>query len=168
MATSDPSTFQESAADVLAIIVLFLAPAIVIVVFWLVHIIPEKVAEKRQHPQKEAIKVLCLLSLVFGGLLWPIAWLWAYSKPVLHKMAYGRDKHEDHYVEIGQIEPDAPPDALAVRAEIEALRRQVQALDARGASPAELAALSHRLDAVQRAVEERSAVEDRSMREARP
>ena len=25
---------------------------------------------------------LCLLSLVFGGLLWPIAWLWAYTKPV--------------------------------------------------------------------------------------
>ena len=162
MATSDPSTFQESAADVLAIIVLFLAPAIVIVVFWLVHIIPEKVAEKRQHPQKEAIKVLCLLSLVFGGLLWPIAWLWAYSKPVLHKMAYGRDKHEDHYVEIGQVEPDGSPDALAVRAEIESLRRQVQALDARGASPTELAALSNRLDAVQRAVEERS------LREARP
>jgi hypothetical protein len=32
------------------------------------------------------------LSLVFGGLLWPIAWLWAYSKPVVHKMAYGTDK----------------------------------------------------------------------------
>ena len=24
------------------------------------------------------IRTLCLLSLVFGGLLWPIAWLWAY------------------------------------------------------------------------------------------
>ena len=29
------------------------------------------------------IRTLCLLSLVFGGLLWPIAWLWAYTKPVL-------------------------------------------------------------------------------------
>ena len=35
--------------------------------------------------------MLCLLSLFFGGLLWPIAWLWAYSKPVLYKMAYGTD-----------------------------------------------------------------------------
>ena len=26
--------------------------------------------------------MLCLLSLVFGGLLWPIAWLWAYTRPV--------------------------------------------------------------------------------------
>jgi len=31
------------------------------------------------------------LSLVFGGLLWPIAWIWAYTKPVLHKLAYGTD-----------------------------------------------------------------------------
>jgi hypothetical protein len=25
-------------------------------------------------------------------LLWPIAWLWAYSKPVFYKMAYGTDR----------------------------------------------------------------------------
>ena len=29
--------------------------------------------------------------MLFGGLLWPLAWLWAYSKPVLYKMAYGTD-----------------------------------------------------------------------------
>jgi hypothetical protein len=32
---------------------------------------------------------------VFGGLLWPLAWLWAYSKPVMYKMAYGTDVHPD-------------------------------------------------------------------------
>ncbi|HXS92765.1 MAG TPA: DUF3302 domain-containing protein, partial [Steroidobacteraceae bacterium] len=46
----------------------------------------------RHHPQAPAIKTLCLLSLFFGGLLWPLAWLWAYSQPVLYKMAYGVDK----------------------------------------------------------------------------
>jgi uncharacterized protein YlxW (UPF0749 family) len=25
-------------------------------------------------------------------MLWPIAWLWAYTKPVLHQLAYGVDK----------------------------------------------------------------------------
>ena len=60
--------------------------------FWMVHILPEKIAERRGHPQADAIKTLCLLSLVFGGLLWPVAWLWAYSKPVFHKMAYGTDR----------------------------------------------------------------------------
>ncbi len=78
-------------ANILAWIVLFVAPAVAITVFWLVHILPEKIAEKRHHPQAPAIKTLCLLSLFFGGLLWPLAWLWAYSKPVFYKMAYGRD-----------------------------------------------------------------------------
>jgi CBS domain containing-hemolysin-like protein len=30
-------------------------------------------------------------------MLWPFAWLWAYSKPVLHQLAYGRDKHDSYY-----------------------------------------------------------------------
>jgi CBS domain containing-hemolysin-like protein len=94
---SAAGSFQDSAADVLAVIVLILVPTLGIGLFWLVHILPEKVAEKREHPQKDAIKVLCLLSLFFGGLLWPLAWLWAYSKPVFYKMAYGEDKHEDFF-----------------------------------------------------------------------
>ena len=77
-------------------VVLIIAPIIGITVFWLVHILPEKIAEKKGHPQAKAIQCLCLLSLVFGGLLWPIAWLWAYSKPTLHKLAYGTDVSEEH------------------------------------------------------------------------
>ena len=85
-------------ANILAWVVLFAAPVIAITVFWLVHILPERIAEKRHHPQAHAIKVLCLLSLFFGGMLWPLAWLWAYSRPVLYKMAYGVDtvKPEEH------------------------------------------------------------------------
>ena len=83
--------FVDTIADYLAIFVLVFVPALLIYLFWMVHILPEKIAERRGHPQAEAIKTLCLLSLVFGGLLWPIAWLWAYSKPVFYKMAYGTD-----------------------------------------------------------------------------
>jgi len=81
----------DMVADYIAIFVLFFVPAVLVYLFWMVHILPEKIAYRRGHPQADAIKTLCLLSLVFGGLLWPIAWLWAYSKPVLHKMAYGTD-----------------------------------------------------------------------------
>jgi CBS domain containing-hemolysin-like protein len=94
------SLFKGEALDAVAEAVawgaLIIAPITVIVVFWLVHILPEKIAEKRKHPQAQAIQVLCLLSLFFGGMLWPLAWLWAYSKPVLYKMAYGTDvvEHE--------------------------------------------------------------------------
>src|SRR5688572_6497964 len=84
----------DTVADYLAIFVLFFVPALLIYVFWMIHILPEKIAERRGHPQADAIRTLCLLSLVFGGLLWPIAWLWAYSKPVLYKMAYGTDRVE--------------------------------------------------------------------------
>jgi len=110
-------------ADILAWVVLIAAPIIAVTVFWLVHILPERIAEQRHHPQAAAIKTLCLLSLVFGGLLWPIAWLWAYSRPVLYKMAYGVDtvKHgEDEAQEVATATPHAEeqmqpvPDAEAV------------------------------------------------------
>jgi hypothetical protein len=84
----------DSIANGLAWIILFLVPIVGIAVFWLVHILPEKLAYKKKHPQAKAIHCLCLLSLVFGGMLWPLAWLWAYSKPVLHKLAYGTDVDE--------------------------------------------------------------------------
>ena len=82
----------DMVANAISWVVLVVVPIVVIVVFWLVHILPEKIAEKKHHPQAKAIQVLCLLSLAFGGLLWPLAWLWAYSKPVLYKMAYGTDR----------------------------------------------------------------------------
>ena len=82
----------DTVADVLTWVVLIIAPIVGIGVFLIIHILPEKIAEKREHPQTKAIQCLCLFSLVFGGLLWPLAWLWAYTRPVMHKLAYGTDK----------------------------------------------------------------------------
>ena len=67
----------DAIANGISWVVLIIAPIIGIVAFWLVHILPEKIAHKKMHPQTRAIQCLCLLSLCFGGLLWPIAWLWA-------------------------------------------------------------------------------------------
>jgi len=89
----------DTMADVLAVVVLIIVPVAAIVVFWLVHVLPEKIAHARHHPQTQAITTLCLLSLVFGGLLWPFAWLWAFSRPVQYKLAYGTDKHESFFLE---------------------------------------------------------------------
>src|SRR5262245_12888298 len=112
----------DTMADWIAIFVIIVVPIGAIVLFWLVHILPEKVAEKRHHPQLPAITCLCLLSLVFGGLLWPIAWLWAYSKPVLHKMAYGTDVAEPH--------GHAGEKAAKEENELEQLRSRVAELEA--------------------------------------
>jgi hypothetical protein len=86
----------DALANGIAWAALVIVPLVLIGVFWWVHIMPEKIAEKRQHPQLAAIKIICLLSLVFGGLLWPIAWVWAYTRPVLHKLAYGTDTLDEH------------------------------------------------------------------------
>jgi hypothetical protein len=110
----------DTIADVLTWVVLIVAPVVGIAVFLLVHILPEKIAEKKKHPQTDAIKTLCLLSLVFGGMLWPLAWLWAYSKPVMYKLAYGTDKAEGH-------DNTGAPDAE----ELKRLRKQVSELESK-------------------------------------
>ena len=97
-----PPEMMDSAAMYLAWFIIIFVPIGGIVLFWMVHVLPEKIAHKRHHPQRDAIHTLCLLSLVFGGLLWPIAWLWAYVKPVGYRMAYGTDKHDDYFHEMGE------------------------------------------------------------------
>src|SRR6476660_9936707 len=111
----------DTVASVIAWFAFIIVPPVLIGVFLLVHILPEKVAEKRRHPQLGAIKCLCLLSLCFGGLLWPIAWLWAYTKPVLHKMAYGTDVDDSHEKPAGKKSAISELEQLRVRvAELEA------------------------------------------------
>jgi CBS domain containing-hemolysin-like protein len=120
----------DTVAEVISWVALIVAPVTAIIVFWLVHILPEKIAEDRKHPQAKAIQVLCLLSLFFGGLLWPLAWLWAYSKPVLYKMAYGTDTVEHEPSEEEKAHAAIPPSGPASAAEAEALRMKVAALEA--------------------------------------
>jgi hypothetical protein len=130
---------EDALATFLALFVLFIVPVVLIVLFWLVHILPEKIAHQRHHPQFEAIRTLCLLSLVFGGLLWPLAWIWAYSRPVLYKMAYGTDLH---------------PHALTDHEEGEAARAislhdRLARLEARGVPESALAGVRADLDALE-------------------
>jgi hypothetical protein len=124
----------DAAANVLAWVVLCIVPIIAIVVFWLVHVLPEKIAHRRHHPQTQAIQTLCLLSLVFGGLLWPLAWLWAYTRPVGYKVAYGTDKHDDYFAEATE---KARRGALTDR-ELAELREELDAMEARGTLPSRL------------------------------
>jgi hypothetical protein len=132
---------EDKLANFLAIVILFIVPIVLIVLFWMVHVLPEKIAHKRHHPQFEAIRTLCLLSLVFGGLLWPLAWLWAYSKPVMYKMAYGTDKvqHDEEY-------PGEEPELGGVT---EGIRERLANLEAKGLSEADLKELRADLDSLE-------------------
>jgi CBS domain containing-hemolysin-like protein len=119
----------DSMANVIAWVVLLIAPVVGITVFWLVHILPEKIAHKKMHPQTGAIQCLCLLSLCFGGLLWPIAWLWAYTKPVLHKLAYGTDVDES--LAAHGATKSLPAETTSDQGEVEKLRTRVLELEAK-------------------------------------
>jgi hypothetical protein len=124
------SIFQGETLDAIANgiswVVLIIGPIIGIAIFWMVHILPEKIAEKKRHPQAKAIQCVCLLSLCFGGLLWPFAWLWAYTKPVLHKMAYGTDVGEPH--------ANGGEEVTEEQKEIEKLRARVAELETKARS----------------------------------
>jgi uncharacterized protein DUF3302 len=92
----------DTAADYLAWFILIVMPFVAIGIFLFVHVLPEVIAEKRHHPHKDSIKVLCTLSLFFGGLLWPLAWLWAYTRPIGYRAIYGTEKHHDYFIEQGE------------------------------------------------------------------
>ena len=117
----------DTAANVLTWIVLVVAPVVGIGVFLMVHILPEKIAEKNHHPQTKAIQCLCLLSLFFGGMLWPLAWLWAYSRPVLYQLAYGTDKVKPEH----NNDTAPTPSGGEETDELRQLRQRVAELEAR-------------------------------------
>ncbi|HEU4922369.1 MAG TPA: DUF3302 domain-containing protein, partial [Burkholderiales bacterium] len=134
----------DTAADIIALVVIFVVPAIVIVLFWIVHVLPEKIAHKRHHPQRDAITTLCLLSLVFGGLLWPLAWIWAFTKPIGYRLAYGTDKDEGYFDEMAEKQREGK----LIREEAIHLREQLEAMEARGALPPRLKGLKDELVAL--------------------
>jgi hypothetical protein len=142
-----PPEMMDTAAMYLAWFVIVCVPIGGIVLFWMVHVLPEKIAHKRHHPQRDAIHTLCLLSLVFGGLLWPIAWLWAYMKPVGYRMAYGTEKHEDYFHEMGK-KADA---GELLEHELAHLREELDTMAAKGTLTAELKAVRKSLASTQAA-----------------
>ncbi len=131
----------DAVADGIAWFVLAVVPILVITLFWIVHVMPEKIAHKRHHPQAEAIHTLCLLSLVFGGLLWPLAWLWAYMKPTQYRMAYGTDKSASYHLAMAELHAEGK----LSEDELAHLRAELDAIAARGALPPDLGALRERL-----------------------
>ena len=131
----------DAVATGLAWFVLAVVPLGAIVLFWLVHVMPEKIAHRRHHPQREAITTLCLLSLAFGGLLWPLAWLWAYTKPVAYRLAYGTDKHDDFFDEMSEKQREGK----LLQEEVFHLREELEAMEARGALPPRFKSLKDEL-----------------------
>ena len=132
----------DTAADILAIVVLFLVPVVGDRgVLDRARAAGEDRRTSATTRRRDAITTLCLLSLVFGGLLWPLAWLWAYTKPVGYRVAYGTDKHDDYFDEMAEKHRAGK----LLREEACHLREELEAMEARGALPPKLRALKDEL-----------------------
>ena len=67
--------------DIFAILVLLVLVVAVVAVWVILAMLPGKIAHKRGHPQAEAINVCGWLGGLTLGLLWPLAFIWAYLRP---------------------------------------------------------------------------------------
>jgi type VI protein secretion system component VasK len=123
------SGLEDKIADVVVWVVVILVPIVGVTVFWVLHVWPERVAEQKHHPQASAIQALCLMSLVFGGLLWPLAMLWAYMKPMEFKLA--RDDDDPQGRPDGVLKRTPVVTANASETEVMSLRQQVATLQTR-------------------------------------
>ena len=114
--------------EYLALGLLCLVVTGVFYVFMYIHDIPYELAEKRHHPQKDAIYWGCWLSLFTLHVLWPFIFLWAVSKPAKVEMIGGETS--------GGATPDGDGTSgagatTAATSEVRQLREQLAALESR-------------------------------------
>ena len=69
------------ALDIFALIVIGIIIALIIFLVVKIAPIPGQIARKRGHPQADAIMALGWVGIVTLGAAWPIALVWAYSRP---------------------------------------------------------------------------------------
>jgi hypothetical protein len=67
--------------NIFTIVVMILLVGVVIVIVAMLGMWPGKTARKRGHPQADAINVASWVGVITLGLLWPLALIWAYTRP---------------------------------------------------------------------------------------
>jgi hypothetical protein len=106
--------------EYVALVILIVGVTVAIYVFLFIHDIPYQVAVKRNHPHAETIHVACWLSLFTLHAIWPLVYMWAVSKP----------RPLDINVVGGkELGTESPEDSTDLRASVEALKLQVDALE---------------------------------------
>lgn len=65
--------------DIAALAILIFMVALGLVVFWFLGGWPGRVAAARNHPYRTAVTIGGWVTLVAGGVLWPLVLIWAYA-----------------------------------------------------------------------------------------
>ena len=65
--------------------------------------LPGQLASKWKHPQAAAINAMSWIGIATGGLLWPVAFIWAFTTPFGTKSPMVNDNRPPR----GAVEPDA-------------------------------------------------------------
>jgi len=67
--------------DVFALVVLFVLLLVAVAVWVALGMLPGRIARARNHPQADAITVCGWWGVLTMGLLLPLAYIWAYTRP---------------------------------------------------------------------------------------
>ena len=89
--------------DAFAFVVFAVLILVAVVIIVSLGKLPGQLAHKWGHPQAAAINAMSWIGIATGGLLWPIAFIWAFTMPVGAKSA--RDDRQSP----GAVEIDPPP-----------------------------------------------------------
>ena len=81
--------------DIFAAIVLVVLLVAVVVIWVVLAMLPGKIARNRNHPQAEAINVSGWLGALFMGVFWPLALIWAFTRPWKRGPATPADQWDD-------------------------------------------------------------------------
>ena len=68
-----------SGLDYAAIAILVFMVALALVVFWFLGGWPGRAAAARNHPYRTAVTIGGWVTLVAGGVFWPLVLIWAYA-----------------------------------------------------------------------------------------
>ena len=68
--------------QIFSLIVLMITLVSIIGVIVALAIWPGRTARARKHPYADAVSVAGWVGMIAGGVLWPVALVWAYSTPV--------------------------------------------------------------------------------------
>ena len=68
--------------DLFALLVLLTLFAATIAAWVILGVLPGRIARSRHHPQAEAIHICGWAGALTMGILSPIAYIWAYTKPI--------------------------------------------------------------------------------------